>query len=37
MAGLDPAIRRGTVLVVMAGTSPAMTVWVKRARSLFSW
>jgi hypothetical protein len=25
MAGLDPAINRGTVLVRMAGSSPAMT------------
>jgi len=26
MAGLDPAITRGTVLEEMAGSSPAMTV-----------
>ncbi|MDR3537915.1 MAG: hypothetical protein P4L71_15580, partial [Acetobacteraceae bacterium] len=26
MAGLVPAINRGTVLVQMAGTSPAMTI-----------
>src|SRR5208337_858625 len=28
MAGLDPAIRRGTVLAGMAGSSPAMTLGV---------
>ena len=35
MAGLVPAIRRGTVPVAMAGTSPAMTGddWMKRVKS----
>jgi hypothetical protein len=30
MAGLVPAIRRGTVLVGIAGTIPAMTIWQRR-------